>query len=200
MKRLAVLAFFCVFGISQINAQVTFKPGVKAGVNFARFTQTDDPNERYYSKTDFYVGILGELKLSRVYTMQPEIVYSRQGSGREYLDNNNMRRDDKLHISYLSLSLANKFTFDKFNIHVGPTFDIKVDDKKKKLNSYNDNYYDDDYSNDIDMGIFIGAGYKITNNLEFEARVKKGIIPVNDDWDSTNMVFQLGLAYTFDTK
>ncbi|MDR6966078.1 hypothetical protein J2X31_000071 [Flavobacterium arsenatis] len=201
MKKLIVLAFFYAFGVSEGNAQVTFKPGVKAGVNFARFTQSDNPNERFYGKTDFYAGIFGALKLSRVYTMQPEIQYSRQGSGIEYIDSNNIKHDDKINISYLSLMLANKFTFDKLNIHVGPTFDIKINDTKKELNSYdNYNYYDDDYSNGIDMAIFIGAGYSITNNLEFEARVKKGIIPVNDGWDSENMVFQLGLAYTFDTK
>lgn len=202
MKKLIVLAFFYAFGISQSNAQVTFKPGVKAGVNFARLTQTDNPNERFYGKTDFYVGILGELKLSRVYTMQPEVLYSRQGSGIEYVDSNNVRHDDKINISYLSLGLANKFTFDKLNIHVGPTFDIKINDTNKELgnnNDYND-YYEDYYGNGIDMAIFIGAGYSITNNLEFEARVKKGIIPVNDGWDSENMVFQVGLAYTFDTK
>ncbi|MFY0481864.1 porin family protein [Flavobacterium sp. PLA-1-15] len=199
MKKLFVFAFFCVFGISQSNAQVTFKPGVKAGVNFARLTQTDNPNERFYGKTDFYVGILGELKLSKVYTMQPEVLYSRQGSGVEYLDENNMRQKDKINISYLSLGLANKFTFDKLNIHVGPTFDIKVSDAKKELTTYNNDYFED-YSNGIDMAIFIGAGYSITENLEFEARVKKGIIPVNGDWDSENMVFQLGLSYTFDTK
>lgn len=200
MKKLIVLAFFYAFGITQSNAQVTFKPGVKAGVNFARLTQTDNPNERFYGKTDFYVGILGELKLSRVYTMQPEVLYSRQGSGIEYVDSNNVRNEDKINISYLSLGLANKFTFDKLNIHVGPTFDIKVSDTKKELSSYDDNYFYDDYSNGIDMAFFIGAGYSITNNLEFEARVKKGIIPVNGDWDSENMVFQVGLAYTFDTK
>lgn len=200
MKKLIVLAFFYAFGLTQANAQVTFKPGVKAGVNFARLTQTDNPNERYYAKTDFYGGIFGALKLSRIYTMQPEILYSRQGSGIEYVDNNNVKHDDKIDISYLSFTLANKFTFDKFNIHVGPTFDIQINDTKKELQGYNEYYYDDDYNNGIDMAIFIGAGYSITNNLEFEARVKKGIIPVNDDWDSENIVFQLGLAYKFDTK
>lgn len=200
MKKIIVLAFLCSLGITQSNAQVTFKPGVKVGVNFARLTQTDNPNERYYAKTDFYAGIFGALKLSRIYTMQPEILYSRQGSGIEFLDSNNIKRDDKINLSYLSFTLANKFTFDKFNIHVGPTFDIGVNEAKKKLGSdTNYNYYDD-YSNDIDMAVFLGLGYSITNNLEFEARVKKGIIPVNDGWDSSNLVFQLGLAYKFDTK
>lgn len=202
MKKLIVsLVLFCLFGLTQSMAQVTFKPGVKAGVNFSHFTQTDNPNERYYAKTDFYAGVLGSLKLSRIYTMQPEILYSRQGSGREYVDSDNVKHDNKINISYLSFGLANKFTFDKFNIHVGPTLDIKINDTKKELRGYNDNYnYYDDYNNGIDLTFFIGAGYSITDNLEFEARVKKGIVPVNEDWDSENMVFQLGFAYKFDTK
>lgn len=195
-------AFLCFFGVSTITAQVSFKPGVKGGVNFARFTQTDNPNERFYTKTDFYVGIFGALKLSKIYTMQPEILYTRQGSGIEYIDFNNVKHDNKINLSYLSFAIANKFTFDKFNIHVGPTFDIRINDRDKKLGEFNEDfdYYDYDYENGIDLAFFIGAGYSFTNNFEVETRVKKGIVPVNGDWDAENLVFQVGLAYKFGTK
>jgi len=203
MKKLIGAALFCFLGLTHVNAQVAFNPGIKAGANFSHFTQTSDPNERYYTKTDFYVGFYGALKLSKVYTMQPELLYTRQGSGREYIDQNNVIHDSKITIAYLSFALANKFTFSKFNIHMGPTFDIRINDVNKELgDQYNDpdyNYYGD-YSNGIDLAFFIGAGFDITKNLGIEARIKKGIVPVNDAWDSENVVFQTGLTYTFDVK
>nr|WP_294934973.1 outer membrane beta-barrel protein [uncultured Flavobacterium sp.] len=200
MKK-SIIAALLFFGMAQINAQVTFKPGIKAGLNFSHFTQTDNPNEKFSSKTDFYAGAFGELKLSKFYILQPELTYSRQGSKYEYVDANNVRHNETLDISYLSLAVANKFTFNGFNFHVGPTIDIKINDMSKQLNAtYNDDYYYyDDYSG-IDFAFFAGVGYNFTKNLGIEARIKKGIIPVNSDWDYTNVVYQVGMSYAFDVK
>lgn len=203
MRKTIIVAFLCFLGITQVQAQSKFRPGIRGGANFAHLTQTDNPNEKYSTRTDFYVGAFGALNLSKVYTLQPEINYSRQGAKYEFIDTDNRRYNSEIKVSYLSLGVANKFKFDKFNIHLGPTLDIKVKDAGKKLgNTYNnyDNYYY--YNNDltaIDFAFFLGAGFDITKNFGIEARIKKGIIPVNDngDWDSTNVVFQTGITYTF---
>ncbi len=204
MRKTIIVAFLCFLGITQVNAQSKFRPGIRGGVNFAHLTQTDNPNEKYSTRTDFYVGAFGALNLSKVYTLQPELNYSRQGAKYEFIDENNIRYNSEIKVSYLSLGVANKFKFNKFNIHLGPTLDIKVKDGGKKLGAtYNDaNYYNDYYDDDlttIDFAFFLGAGFDITKNFGIEARIKKGIIPVNDngDWDSTNVVFQTGITYTF---
>jgi hypothetical protein len=56
-------------------------------------------------------------------------------------------------------------------------------------------YYED--FNGVDLAFFFGAGFKFTENFGIEARIKKGIIPVDDNWDYTNVVFQTGINYTF---
>ncbi|WP_136668234.1 porin family protein [Flavobacterium sp. H122] len=199
MKKSIIIAFLCFFGSTQINAQVSFKPGLRVGANFAHLTQTDDPNEKFGTRTDFYIGGFGTLNLSKVYALQPEINYSRQGAEYQYIDQNNVRHSYDIKLAYLSLGLANKFKFDKFNFQVGPTFDIRVNDNKKVLgDTYNDsyNYYDDDLTG-IDLAFFLGAGYNFTENFGIEARIKKGIVPFDDDFDSTNVVFQTGITYTF---
>lgn len=197
MKKFFVAALFCLFGLTQMNAQVTFRPGIRGGLNFSHFTKGDnhyyyDNNGNYISerrdfssKTDFYVSFYGELKLSKVYTLQPEIGYSAQGAVYNYSDGT----EKTLNVSYLSLGVANKFTFDKFNFHVGPTMDFVVDD----------NFNTD---SEVDLAFFLGAGYNFTKNFGIEARIKKGIIPVLDFSDSnhTNVVFQTGITYTFDVK
>lgn len=201
MKKIIIVAFLCFLGFTQVNAQSKFRPGIRGGANFAHLTQTDDPNEKYSTRTDFYVGAFGALNLSKVYTLQPEINYSRQGAKYEYIDTDNRRYNSEIKISYLSIGVANKFKFNKFNVHLGPTVDIKVKDAGKELGTtYNeyDYYYDNDLTA-IDFAFFLGAGFDITENFGIEARIKKGIIPVDDtgDWDSTNVVFQTGITYTF---
>lgn len=204
MRKSIIVALLCFFGLTQVNAQVTFRPGVKAGVNFSHFTQTDRTDEKFTSKTDFYAGVYGALKLSKIYTLQPELIYTRQGAKREFFDANSVRRTETLDVSYLSIGIANKFTFQKFNFHVGPTIDIKVNDSHKDIvaNNGGSSYYDFNYNpyTGIDLAFFAGVGYDFTKNFGVEARIKKGIIPVNDNWDYTNVVFQVGGTYTFDIK
>lgn len=198
MKKVAILVILCYFGVANVNAQVSFKPGLRGGLNLSHFSKGDDSyyndsttNDRNFSSiTDFYLGFFGDLKLTKYYSLQPEINYSRQGSNYTYFDGDLLRNvDRKLEVSYLTFGLANKFTFNKFNIHVGPTIEFLVDQ----------NFNTDA---NVDLAFFLGAGYDITPNFGLEARIKKGIVPVLDysDGNHTNVVFSIGAYYKFDVK
>ncbi|WP_445709736.1 outer membrane beta-barrel protein [Flavobacterium sp.] len=199
MKKQIFIAIFAIFGMSQIEAQVSFKPGVRAGLNFSHFSKGDDSyyndgyvseSREYGSKTDFYVGFYGALKLTKHYTLQPEINYSRQGSEYTFRDGTSNRFERGLNVSYLGVQIMNKFTFaDKFNIHIGPGLDFQVED-------------DFNTDSEVDLTFVLGAGYQFNDNFGIEARVKKGIIPVLDysDGNHTNVVFSIGATYTFDVK
>jgi hypothetical protein len=188
IAKALIVIFFVFFGSFQTRAQVTFRPGLRGGANFAHFTKGNDyysnnsnfSNVNFDTHTDFYIGFYGALKLSKFYTLQPEFDYSAQGSGSNAGDFN---------VDYLSIEIMNKFTFnDKFNIHFGPTLDF-VTSK------------DFDTESDADLAFVFGAGYNFTPNFGIEARVKKGIVPVYyDDVNHTNVVFSLGATYTFDVK
>lgn len=188
MKRVIAVAFFCFIGLTSVNAQVSFKPGLRTGLNFSHFTQNDNQNEDYKSKMDFYIGGYGELKLTKYYTLQPEITYTRQGSKYEYTGQTN---STTFNATYLSFALINKFTFnDKFNFHIGPTIDFLVE-KERNI----------DYYSDVDLAFLLGLGYNFNSNFGLEARIKKGIVPVLDyNSSQTNVVFSLGVTYTFDLK
>ncbi|RZJ61173.1 MAG: PorT family protein, partial [Flavobacterium sp.] len=126
MKRTITLLAICLFAMAA-NAQVTFRPGIRAGVNIAKITQTD-----FDAKADFYAGGFGAIRFTRFYTLQPEITYSRQGAAGspEYYDYNTgtyERYDQDISIQYLSFGLISKFTFnDQFNVHVGPAIDFET--------------------------------------------------------------------------
>jgi len=199
MKKIILLAVFAL-GLSSLSAQVSFKPGLRAGLNFAKITQTEST-----SKTDFYIAGFGELKLTKYYTLQPEISYSNQGAkdiNLGYYDYNTSSyviEEKDFSVSYISFAVINKFTFnDKFNFHVGPTIDFQSG-KNVYTNS------------DVDLAFVLGLGYNVTPNLAIEGRVKKGIIDIlesdyhysnsaNSGSYNTNFLFQLGLSYTFDVK
>jgi Outer membrane protein beta-barrel domain len=198
MKKQVLLLLLIGFGI-QLQAQVTLRPGIRGGANFAQITQSDSK-----IKTDFYLGVYGALKLSRVYTMQPEITYSRQGGNDvqirwyDYTNNELQFHKEDISASYLSLAMMNKFFLtSKFNIHVGPTLDLQLQENRY-INSLG-----------VDLAFMTGIGYTFTKNMTAELRVKKGIINAYDTDNSgdynytigsynTNFLFQLGLAYTFD--
>lgn len=194
MKKAIFVAVICFLGLSQSNAQFSFKPGLRGGVNFSHFSQGDTNSydslgnsgtTNYGSITDFYLGFYGALHLTKYYTLEPEIDYSRQGS--DYKINAD---SFKYRVAYVSIEVINKFTFnDKFNVHLGPTIDFMVE---KNFNP----------DSEVDLAFVLGAGYSFTKNLGIEVRVKKGIVPVLDYADSnhSNVVFSLGATYTFDLK
>ncbi len=62
-------------------SQVTIKPVVRAGVNFANITNTDLDD-----KTDFYIGAFAEIKFVRFYALQPELNYTRQGGKSKFCE------------------------------------------------------------------------------------------------------------------
>ncbi len=224
MKKTLLSALLLITVALSANAQVTFKPGVRAGVNFSHFTKGDYYNNNIYyaydtnpyspqsnqrpasydygTKTDFYVGVYGALRFTRFYTLQPEIDYSRQGAKLDFRDPKvPFQSTSNVDVSYLALTLISKFTFNNFNVHFGPTLDFVVD--KSRIDSYEYNQYGylPRIDNDIDLGVQVGAGYNFTNNFGIEARVKKGFIPVvSADDNRTSVNFSIGATYTFDLK
>jgi hypothetical protein len=199
MKRI-VFAFLFFFGLTLVNAQVTFKPGLRAGLNLSKITQSDAS-----TRSDFYIAGFGELKLTKYYTLQPEISYSKQGGNDVLVQNFNNQTGnydvskEDISVDYISFAIVNKFTFNnKFNIHIGPTIDFQAGQNQFT-------------QSDVDLAFLLGLGISVTNNLSIEARVKKGIIDIYEtDYFSdnsynvgdynTNFLFQLGVSYTFDLK
>lgn len=196
MKRLFTL--LVLFAGIVAYAQPKFAPGLRAGVNFAKISDTD-----IGYKTDFYVGGFAGIQFNKVYTLQPEINYSRQGAEGDYeFDNNGTIETAHADISlqYISLGVINKFTFaDRVSIMIGPTFDLLVDNNVET-------------ESDTDVAITGGMGCRIADGLGAEFRIKKGFANTIGDGaftDSTgffevdqtsNLVLQLGLSYTFNIK
>jgi outer membrane protein W len=215
MKKTIIIVFITFIEIIEAKAQVTFRPGLRGGVNFTNFTNDnikknnhdaiennnniEKTSYNYSTKTDFYLGFYGAIILSKLYTFQPEIDYSRQGSKVTFKINNNIT-NRRYNVSYIGTAIINKFNFnDKFNLHLGLGLDILIENNAADIDSTPSdviNYLP------LDLSFILGAGYNINSNFGVEARVKKGILPAPsiDLSDHTNIVFSVGATYTFGKK
>ncbi|WP_281231233.1 outer membrane beta-barrel protein [Flavobacterium gelatinilyticum] len=203
MKKLILLAFVLFIGFFSSNAQVTFRPGLRGGLGLSNLGGHGD------FKPDFYVGAFGQINLTKRYSLQPEVTYSRQGANnweqKQVYFNNDTYESYKIstykdiNIDYLSVAMINKFSFKTgFLLEFGPTLDFIVNTNLP-------------YSNhDVDLGWVSGVGYKLPSGLLIEARFKANIInnydSINDGYNydenqySPSITFQLGVSYTFGGK
>ncbi|MFH7003362.1 outer membrane beta-barrel protein [Flavobacterium bizetiae] len=201
-KKLAI-AVFLFFAITNIQAQVTFKPGLRAGLSLSTVSEM---HANY--RPDFYIGGFGEINLTKRYALQPEINYIRQGSNnvaRNFIDPDTQTErtvHQDLQMSYLSVALLNKLKFAQFQVQFGPALDILLSDNLAFRKTYND------------LSFVTGVAYKLPSGLGFEFRFKKGLLDVLDsdyyhnnsnshyffgDYN-TNINFQIGISYSFETK
>ncbi|RXM43317.1 outer membrane beta-barrel protein [Flavobacterium sp. YO64] len=201
-KIAAVLLLF--FAVINIQAQASFKPGLRAGLSLSTISEM---HADY--RPDFYIGGFGEINLTKRYSLQPEINYIRQGSNnvaRNFIDPNTQTEKivyQDLQMSYLSIAVINKFTFGQgFQIQFGPALDVLLNDNLAFRKTYND------------LSFVTGLAYKMPSGLAFEFRFKKGLLDVLDsdyyynnsnshylfgDYN-TNVNFQIGVSYSFNVK
>lgn len=202
-KNKLAIAVFLFFAITNIQAQVTFKPGLRAGLSLSTVSEM---HANY--RPDFYIGGFGEINLTKRYALQPEINYIRQGSNnvaRNFIDPDTQTErtvHQDLQMSYLSLALLNKLKFAQFQVQFGPALDVLLSDNLAFRKTYND------------LSFVTGVAYKLPSGLGFEFRFKKGLLDVLDsdyyhnnsnshyffgDYN-TNINFQIGISYSFETK
>ncbi|MEP5255800.1 MAG: porin family protein [Winogradskyella arenosi] len=185
MKKLCMLAILATLGFTQqIKAQdITF--GAKAGLNSASFTGGDADRNRLLG---FHVGIISEIRLSESFSLQPELLYSTQGS--------EVQDVVKIKVDYLAIPVMAKYYLaEGFSIEVGPQFSFLVNDKGEYINS--DLPDEDTNAANIDIGANAGIGYNLGANLFVQARYNFGISTVAENPDIKNSVFQVALGYKF---
>lgn len=196
MKKITLTLVLALITSTFINAQVKIKPVAKIGLNFASLTTPISINESS-GLTSFHIGGAVNFKFTDLYTLSPEILYSKQGA--EKTTNN------KINVDYLSIVVNNKFYIGKgnFNLQVAPVLDILINDNN---NSNLFNYQG------ADFGVMGGVGYDFPFGLTIDARFKQGLVDIfglnvdNGNGSQTtsfedltlNQVFQLSFGYQFD--
>lgn len=184
MKRIIIMLVLLVLGTGISQAQM-LKFGVKGGMNFSNYTGGDVSGVDFKTITSYHVGIVTELKIFENLALQPELLYSTQGSELKGLGD-----QVKNELGYLSLPLLAKFylTTNKLSLELGPQASVLVSEKNK---------VDSNDTNTFDFGLAGGLSFKITDGIFISGRYIAGLTEAKKDADIKNSVIQLSVGYMF---
>ena len=182
-KVLFTIALLFLF-VAGIQAQGDFEFGVKAGLNVASLGGSTGLN--YTPKPGFHAGIAVDVPFSDKLSVQPEVLVSLQGSGGFFLED--------LNFFYLNLPIMGKYNiWDELHIEVGPQIGFLLSNNLDGNSSgIDDNVLD---ANGLDLGLALGAGYRLNDNFYFQLRYSAGIINAIKDVESKNRVLQVSAIY-----
>ncbi|WP_196894885.1 porin family protein [Aureivirga marina] len=206
---LVILLFFA--GFFAINAQKKeMSWGVKGGV-----TITDLVNSDIYggeTKVGWTAGLVYEIHLTDRFSIQPEVLYSRQGAKSNYTtpyggDENVMNEIyTNITLHYINIPVyAKYYIVDGFNVFLGPQFAILADNEietketiplipnpqvireRDKLNR----------SKSFGIDGSVGLGYHFDFDVFVQAVYSYGFYKIVAEDDMKNSVLQFSVGYKF---
>lgn len=207
-KLILSVALLATLAVSQAQEKSkTIKFGAKAGLNFSSASVESTFNSDINALTGLYVGGFVSIPVASKFTFQPELLYSMQGF-KEYLNDRGSIYDAKVKLNYISVPLVFQYQFvDKFYVEAGPQLDVLMSAKASQTVTYSssnstinrDNIDVKEFYKSFVMGVDLGAGYHITDNLIANVRYHFGVSNSSDSdgVKAKNRVVQIGLGYNF---
>lgn len=186
--------------------------GVKGGVNVSNMTNEGQNQtlDKESSKVGYYAGVFVNLPLGANLSVQPEVLYNNLGQ-RMDLKFGNETVSVKNNVDYISVPLMAQYNIaEGFYLEAGPQFSFLVD-QKYKLSGIKDNSIKnlaEDFLNagnskenykSFDLGLGVGAGFKIYKNIGINARYVVGLTNDSEIKDVTvrNNAFHAGVFVGF---
>ena len=214
MKKIAFLIIIAVCGFSQVRAQ---NFGVKAGYNYSTLSGETSSISTIEGLSGFYIGGLVELPISDVLSIQPELIFSRQGvAWRQEIKGFGMKVDINnadLRLDYLNIPVMAKVNLGPLFLLGGVQFGFLV--SKPEIGSHIANVrigtlLDKNSYNSFDFGVGAGLGVNLNHRFFVEARYTHSLTNVFDPNDKhfknsfisngdnfKNAVLSLGLGVKF---
>jgi hypothetical protein len=185
-KTILITALLFVFSIN-VQAQL-IRFGIKGGLNFANQTGTNiTVNSGNYDKgtiTSYHAGLVAEIKLSEVFSVQPEMLYSTQGATYKYA-----ATEFTNELGYLSIPVLAKFHLNKvISLDLGPQASFLLSERKQ-LNVKD--------ANTFDFGLAGGLGLNITKSFFIQGRYVLGLTDVSKDAQIKNSLVQVSAGFLF---
>lgn len=185
MKKQTIFTIFScllfVYGAAQ-----DFSFGAKGGINIASIGGGSNFGVAGLgAKVSFHIGGVAEVPISEKFAVQPELLYSSQGTKWNFAGGDNLKLD------YINLPVMCKYyILEGLSAEAGPVVGFLLSTNATK----------EDY-NSIDIAFAIGASYKLNENIFFSLRYNKGITDINKNdaisVSNQNNVFQISAGYAF---
>lgn len=191
MKKLILLAAIAVSTVSTSFAQGEVHFGAKAGVNVASIggdAYLGGGFGSFGSRVSFHVGGLVEVPITEKISVQPEILYSSQGSNWDFTGAGDIQLD------YVNFPIMGKYhIIEGLSGELGPVIGVLI-----KADQSGVDVKDSYKSTDIAIGI--GATYRLPMGVFFSLRYNKGITDINDisgyTYSNQNNVFQVSAGFS----
>ena len=185
MRKLPVLLIITFLSITNLIKAQNIDFGIKGGLNISNITGGDADRNNLFN---FHVGSFAEIELNKKLSIQPELLYTRQGS--------EVENTLKIKIDYLAIPILVKYYFyEKLSLEVGPQMSFLVNDKIEFIDSSLPDADTD--ASSFDFGLSLGVGSNLTSNILLQARYYYGITTISENPDVKNSVFQISLGYKF---
>ena len=191
MKRFFLTAFAVCGFVAATNAQIS--GGIKAGLNFANqdfesggFSISPD------GRTGFHAGAYLSVMLSDNIGLQPELLYSAQGSEFEAFGTETIQR-----INYINVPVLLKYqVVDVFSLHAGPQIGFLASAEAESDGEEEDN---SDSFKGSDFSLAFGGQLDLPMGLIGGVRYSLGLSDVNDaegdDLEVSNNNFQIYVGF-----
>ena len=212
MKKTIIILCTLFLSASAIAQDQKVKLGIKAGLNLATLT-LDESELDSSSKAGFTAGVMVEIPMTKKFSLQPEIMYSQQGTKTSFSDSDvtNSNYESTIKLNYLNIPVMLKYyVIEGLSVQAGPQIGILL----KANNKYKDNFlgYDNqesfdlkEYSSGIDTSVNVGLGYQFKDkfytdlryNISYSNVFKDGDTNHFIDNDMKNRVLQITIGYFF---
>ena len=209
MRKFALLIALTIFGITQANAQ---NFGFKGGYNYSSFNGEVAKDNTLKGLSGFYVGALLELPLGDVLSLQPEVIYSRQGAAWEQKNILGEFKKD-LKLDYLNIPVMAKVNLGPLFLQGGVQFGFLVGKPEvsytRGAQRVTEKVDKDAYAS-FDFGVGAGLGVYLSQHFFVEARYTHSLTNaldpnnnslknahISDDNNFKNAVLSLGLGVKF---
>lgn len=204
LSAAAMLIFGFVSAQEEVKSGSDVKFGAKAGVNFANLTGDDAGDAEMFF--GFNAGMFVEIPLTDKLALQPEVLYSAQGSKSEGpLDIEGDIYDVKatMKINYINVPVMLKYKVaEKFSLEGGPYVGFLTSAKMKVEVAGFGSATEDikEMVKSTDFGVALGMNYDFSDVVFANLRYQAGLTQIGDSGagdDIKNSVFQLGLGFKF---
>ena len=201
MKKTILLAAFTIIGyMGNLSAQEYWNFGIKGGVNFTNMTS--DGFEENDSRTGFHIGLLAEIPVSDRFSIQPEALYSTQGTEATRIFFGD-RITGEYKLDYIQVPVIAKFyLIDGLALEAGPSFNFLVQEEYEFESNRLDLETDSDLASTFEFGGAFGASYTFNNGFFVNGRYVQAFTDAfdSDNFDDDaikNNGFQLGVGLQF---
>lgn len=208
-KRLFFIGLFMTLSYNTYSQQFSYGP--KIGLNISTISAEDD--ETFSSRIGFTAGLMAEIKLSDKFSLQPEALYSTQGSkaSDDYFQYDNALEFENVivKLDYIHVPiLAEYYITPGLSAQFGPQISFLVNSKLELdltyegVTEFRSNSIDEQIR-DVDFGICGGFEYVLDNGILFNLRYNLGLrdFVLGADGglqgDNKNRVIQFSAGYKF---